>query len=143
MSVTSTASAASQSALYAILAGDPTLSQVPCGVYDSVPVGAAFPYVVVGDAVERAANRIGKPAREVTATLHVFGRSGQDWPQAGYAQVQKIAAQLDVLLDNVTLPETNGWVFDAIDLLQHNVVRDPDGETRHIAAQYKLTLEWA
>jgi hypothetical protein len=135
--------AAAQSALYALLAGDPTLAQVPCGVYDDVPINASLPYVVFGEFLWQPQPRIGKPAGTVSAALHVWGRTGQDWAQAGYKQLHSIVAQLDVLLDNQQgLAPTGGWTFDAVDTEQHTLVRGPDGETRHAVCRYRLIMEW-
>lgn len=142
MTVTLPAAEATQKALYGVLSADPTLAGLGVGVYDAVTVGAAFPYIVIGDAVEQASNRIGKTARIVTATIHAYSRTGQDFTTAGYLTVYRIVGQLDVLLDNVSLPPTDGWTFDAIDQQQHNYVRDPDGITRHCAAMYRLIMEW-
>lgn len=45
------------------------------GIYDHVPAGSAYPYVVIGMAVSRPLDTQGTTACDVTATIDVYSRA--------------------------------------------------------------------
>ena len=136
----STSATAVQRAFYAALAGN--LAGVP--VYDEPPETASLPYVTIGEAVETQRNAFGRTGRKVSATIHVWTRSGGDFSQGGFAQGLGIAGTIDALLDDAALDlSADGWADVSCDFQQSQTLRDPDGLTRHVVLTYEVLVEAA
>lgn len=136
----STSATAVQRAFYAALAGN--LAGVP--VYDEPPETASLPYVTIGEAVETQRNAFGRTGRKVSATIHVWTRSGGDFSQGGFAQGLGIAGTIDALLDDAALDlSADGWADVSCDFQQSQTLRDPDGVTRHVVLTYEVLVEAA
>lgn len=134
-----TSAEAVQAAFYTTLSGN-----VGVPVYDEPPETTDLPYVTIGEAVETLRNTMGRTGRKVSATIHVWARSGGDSSQGGFAQGLGIAGQIDALLDNATLNlSADGWDAVACDFQQLQTLRDPDGITRHIVLTYEVLAEAA
>lgn len=121
-----------QTAIFARLNGDTTLvTTLGAKVYDTVPDGAAFPYVAIGDVTEVFGDTMGKTGRDITVTIHAWSQ----YP--GMKQVKEIASRVDELLDR-WLPSVSGW--NATHFLQEffETFRDPDGITRHGVSRYRV-----
>jgi len=123
-----------QEAIYTRLNNDSTLtSTYGASVYDEVPEGSSFPYVSIGEttALDYSTNDV--DGSEQTMTLHV-------WSQyRGTKETKNILDRLHDLLHDYSLSVTGANLinlrFDFSDLL-----RDPDGITRHGVIRFRAIL---
>ena len=94
-----------QKAIYAVLSGDATLASMVFGIYDQPPDSPTPPYVVIGDAIETAADTMGDALGvEVVERVHV-------WTQYhGRKQGLEIADRVAELLHGTTLTLDAPWV---------------------------------
>lgn len=124
-----TALGALQAAIYARLKADPALTAAVSGVWDEPPEGAAYPYVVIGDAVETPDNNLAAFGSRVVATLHVWSS------YRGFSQANTIAGHLMRLLDHQPLTVAGRGLIAA----RHEqtiTMRDPDTDVRHVAVRF-------
>ena len=123
-----------QEAIYTRLNNDSTLtSTYGASVYDEVPEGSSFPYVSIGEttALDYSSNDV--DGSEQTMTLHV-------WSQyRGTKETKNILDRQHDLLHDYSLSVTGANLinlrFDFSDLL-----RDPDGITRHGVIRFRAIL---
>lgn len=125
-----------QSAVYARLKGDVTLTGMISGVYDYVPETAAYPFVVIGEALETPDNRHGGFGRQTVITLHAWSR------YQGYAQVLRIGARVTELLDHqpLTIPGLS-WIATRFEFSQTLTDPEPPGDIRHLVLRYRIVTE--
>jgi hypothetical protein len=119
-----------QTALYTALTSDVTLSGL-AGIYDEVPEGVTFPYIVIGDAVETPANAHNEFGSRVAATIHAFSE------YRGYAELLPIIDRLMSLLDHQALTIA-GRDLVAIRHEQTVLMRDPDPDVRHAVVRFSF-----
>ncbi|MEU3161408.1 DUF3168 domain-containing protein [Streptomyces griseoincarnatus] len=125
-----------QSAVYARLNGDATLSGLIRGVYDYVPETAEYPFVVIGEAIETPDNRHGGYGRETVITLHSWSR------YQGYAQVLRIGARVTALLDHQPLTiEGVAHIATRFEFSQTLTDPEPPGDIRHLVQRYRIVTE--
>jgi hypothetical protein len=105
-----------QQAVYAKLVADGVAGG---RVFDAVPKGATFPYVVLGDGAEEDA---GAPATVHTLTLHLWSRGG------GAREIKQLAAAVRASLDGATLAP-DGQVLVGLAFVAADYNRQSDGET--------------
>lgn len=124
-----------QTAVYTRLSGDSELtSTLGASVYDHVPDSSAFPYVVIGEDTEVAADTMGTTRRDMTLTVHT-------WSQAkGKKQTKQIQDRLDDLLDRWT-PTVSGWTATQMLTEAHESFMDPDGTTRHGVSRFRIHIQ--
>lgn len=122
-----------QTAIYAKLTGSAPLMARVNGVYDEVPEGALYPYVSFGPFVETVDDAHDRQGLEVTVTIHVWSN------YQGSAEAADIFADVDAALDRVPLAVA-GFTDVSISHLQHETIKDPDPDVRHINAQYRVWL---
>lgn len=126
---------AAQQAIFTRLNG-----QVGATVYDEVPSlpsgmpAANFPYVVIGDDTARAWDTDDKTGADVTVTLHVWSRA------SGFKEVKTILGAIYDRLNRAQLTITGYNVIDCIWEFS-DTMRDPDGQTRHGIARYRIRLQ--
>jgi len=131
------AMAAVQAAVYSKLTADVgaggllnVTSPMITGVFDEVPDGQSFPYIVIGDQNEASFSTMAKDGGVLLITLHI-------WSQAkGFREAELVLGRANYLLDGalvITGYAHVGTVYEGADTL-----RDPDGITRHIAARYRV-----
>ena len=65
---------------------------IGAGVYDAVPRGAAFPYVVIGDGQEAAWDTATETGSEHTFVIRIWSRAG------GHREVKQLAAAVRAAL---------------------------------------------
>lgn len=94
-------------------------------VYDEVPEGAACPYIQVGDgAIETVDDTFTKQGSMVLATVHV-------WSQyAGRKEASDIIDRVKDLVHRYAL-DTSPYTLEWCTVDSSDVIRDPDGITRH------------
>lgn len=121
-----------QAAMVAVLKGDSPA--VASGrVYDSVPVGAAFPYVTLGDCQVLPDKAECIDGVEVYPQVDVWSR------EVGYGETKRIAKRILQLLDDVPLAVA-GFHAVVFEIQSVNYLRDPDGLTRHAAMTFHGVL---
>lgn len=81
-----------QQAVYTALTGDATLMAMVEGVYDRVPSGVAFPYVVIGEADARDWSSVTTGGLDVRMEVSAFSREG------GRKEALAIVARIHTLL---------------------------------------------
>ncbi|MCM2580445.1 DUF3168 domain-containing protein [Streptomyces meridianus] len=122
-----------QQAIYSKLSADPALGALVTGVFDEVPEGQAYPYVTIGSISEVPDDAHDRQGLEAAAVLHV-------WSQyRGYREAAEIFAAVDAVLDRKPLT-VDGYEDVSIAHTQHQSLRDPDPEIRHINAQYRVWM---
>ena len=123
-----------QEAIYARLNNDSTLtSTYGASVYDEVPEGSSFPYISIGETTALDYGTLDVDGSEQTMTFHV-------WSQyRGAKETKNILDRLHDLLHDYSLSVTGANLinirFDFSDLL-----RDPDGITRHGVIRFRAIL---
>lgn len=125
-----------QMALYAKLTADATLMARITGVHDYVPEAAAYPYIVVGEAIETPDNAHDRFGRQTVHTLHV-------WDQyQGFKRVLEIGARVNALLDHQPLTITGlHHVVTRYEFSQPLVDPEGDGDIRHLVLRYRVVTE--
>lgn len=121
-----------QAAVFTRLKNDAALTTtLGAAVYDDVPDGAAFPYVVIGDATEAPNDTMGRTGRDITITVHSWSR------YKGQKQIKQLQNRVDELLDRWT-PTVAGWNTTKMLHEFYETFRDPDGITRHGVSRYRI-----
>ena len=123
-----------QEALYARLNNDSTLTDTNgASVYDEVPEGSSFPYVVIGETTALEYGTKDVDGSENTVTIHV-------WSQyRGAKETKNIMDRIHDLLHDYNLSVTGANLinlrFEFLDL-----IRDPDGITRHGVMRFRAIM---
>ena len=125
-----------QKAIYSRLSGGSITDendQAITGVFDDVPEGTAYPYVVIG---EETATNIGtkdKDMHEYTQTIHV-------WSQyRGMRDVKEIMEQIYTLLNDYSITVSGASAIT----LRHEfqtVLLEDDGITRHGIMRFRVVV---
>lgn len=102
-------------------------------VFDSVPEGAAFPYIRVGDAHVLGDDDECEQISEVVERIHVWSRA-TGWPEAK-AIVAKIRDALRA--STITLADFN---VDSVQFVQTLFLEDPDGISRHAVLEVRFLI---
>lgn len=122
-----------QQAVYVKAIGHAPLMALVSGVYDEVPEDVAHPYVSLGSITENVDDAHNQRGLEATVVLHVWSR------YRGFKQAAAILAALDTALDRQPLTVA-GFQDVSIAHEQHQELRDPDPEIRHINVSYRVWL---
>ena len=102
-------------------------------IYDYVPSGAAYPYVVIGEDTATDWSTKQKHGEEVTSTLHI-------WSQyRGKAEVKEIASEIQSAMIN-PLSLEDGWQAVSCELDMFRILDDPDGITKHGVLRFRFRL---
>lgn len=136
MADTTTALGDTQEAIYAILAADTQLMSVISGVFDYVPDGQAFPYVVVGEGTANDWDTFDVGGDDLTVDLHVWSRS------YGFSEANAISGHLHRLLHRKPLALTQHTFISCVWDTTINT-RDPDGMTRHALCRFRILTQKA
>lgn len=125
-----------QGAILARLRGDSDLTALAPNVYDYVPETAAYPFVVIGEALETPANGHDRYSRETVMTLHVWSQ------HRGHSQGLTIAARITALLDHqpLTVPGL-AHVVTRYEFSQTLTDPEPPGNIRHVVLRYRIVTE--
>lgn len=112
-------------AVWARLDGDATLDTLaPGGIHDESPQPPVYPWVQIGETVATKDAVFERDGRNVLQRLHV-------WSQyAGSKECADIMARIGDLLDEYELAVSGGTV-ESCEVEQTQILRDPDGITRH------------
>ena len=137
MPAPASASLALQSAVVAALSSTADLSALTGGaprVFDSVPPGTPYPYVTMGQSIERDWSTSTEDGREHTITLHVWSRA------PGRREVHLAAATIRAALHLAPLTLAG---FRLISLRHQfsEARREPDGETYRAIVRFRAVTE--
>lgn len=126
--MTSTAWALQQAVFAALLADEAVAGLVANRIFDAVPRGSAFPYIVIGDGGEIA----GGEETEHTLAIRIWSRGG------GHRETKEIATAVHAALAALTLddPALIDFRFASADY-----VRAGDGETWRATLRFKAVTE--
>lgn len=121
-----------QAAIYDRLASDLTLTSLGARVYDDVPQGTEFPYVVVGD--ETITDDGGKDFQgfDRLMSIDVFSR------YSGNKEAKQIMDQVFNLLHDQPLTVSTQQLIVMRLAFAPPVLRDPDGVSRHGVMRFRI-----
>lgn len=120
-----------QKAIYQILAASLPLQAIVAGrIFDEVPQGAAFPYVVIGDDDLKPWDLDCKLGFEALITIHAFSR------YKGRKEAKEIGAKIYDLLHNASIVTDNFTSAVCVSDMQTTMV-EGDGVTRHLVARFR------
>lgn len=125
-----------QSALYQILSADTALVALLGGarIYDDVPPGAVFPYVVIGENLNRDWSTGSDAGDEHSLTIHTWSR------EAGRKQSLDLIAAIRGALDTGILTLSQNRVVNlGFEFAQTRL--DGDAETIHAVIRYRVVTE--
>jgi hypothetical protein len=123
-----------QAAVYDLLTGDAALMGLVTGVWDEVPEGTAYPYVVIGEALEQPEGAHDRFGRQTVITLHVWTDT------RGFTATTQITARLVALLDHQPLTIAgHHHVSTRYEFSQ--TLRDPKPHLRHIPIRFRIFTE--
>lgn len=120
-----------QQAVFAVLSCDGAVSDlIDDRLFDAVPRGSAFPYVVIGDGAETA----DAGASEHTLSLHVWSRGG------GHREAKQIASALREALEGTPL-SLDGHSLVNLAFQSADYARLADGETWRATLRFRAVTE--
>jgi hypothetical protein len=129
------ASWALQQAVFALLSADVNIhSLVAARIFDAVPRGAAFPYIVLGEGDETAAGTATEDGREHTIAIHIWSRAG------GMRESKRTASAVCVALDRSELTLEGHKLID-LRFASADYTRQSDGETYRAVLRFKAVTE--
>ena len=105
-------------------------------VYDQVPEGAKFPYVTLGETTALDWSTKLEAGQEITHTLHI-------WSQ--YPGMKEVLELVDEVIQAFTAApldlKTDGFQSVVHSLDMNEVLRDPDGITRHGILRFRFKIQ--
>lgn len=107
------------------------LSTLSYPVYDDVPQGAAFPYIVIGDDTSIPFDDDCNVGAESTITIHVWSTC------PGRKEVKQITDSVYNRLHRQNLPIAGGYTI-TLNAEHQDSFLDPDGVTRHGVIRFRL-----
>jgi hypothetical protein len=126
-----TAAAEIQTAVYTKLTGDAELTALVSGVFDEVPEGTEYPYVVLGDIMETPSEASEQTGTNTTATIHVWSK------QRGNKQTADLLRHVDRVLHREPLT-VDGFTNVSVTNTFLHILRDPDPAIRHGVARFRI-----
>jgi hypothetical protein len=131
----SAASWALQQAIFATLSSDGEVADaVGDRIFDSVPRGAAFPYIVIGDDKESDWSTATEPGSAHALTIHV-------WSRAAGRRETRLAGQAVIDALNGAALMIDGHTLIDLRWLDGESIRESDGETVHAQLRFKAITE--
>ena len=126
-----------QQAVHAALSGDATLQGllgVPARVFDHVPPGSAFPYLVLGEATSAPFDAKTEDGMTQTLTIHAWSR------YRGLKETKEIMAAVAAALDDRALAVA-GHTLALLRFEFGATFLDPDGLTRHGVQRFRAITQ--
>lgn len=133
----SAASWALQEAIYVALSFNDDVREAvgdPPRIYDAVPRGAAFPYIVIGDDRESDWSTATETGSAHALTIHI-------WSRAAGRKETRLAAQAVIGALNGAALVLEGQALIDLRYLESESTRENDGETVHARLRFKALLE--
>lgn len=125
-------SLAVQTAVFARLNVDATLTGLVTGVYDAVPQGSAYPYVVIDEQQLRSWNTTTTVGAEITLAIHAYSR------ESGRKTALTILERVYALLHEVAL-SVSGQSFTHVRFVEQTVALEEDTTIFHGVQIYRIT----
>lgn len=120
-----------QKAIYQILAASLPLQSIVAGrIFDEVPQGEDYPYIVIGDDDLKPWDLDCKLGFEALITIHAFSR------YKGRKEAKEIGAKIYDLLHNASIVTDNFTSAVCVSDMQTTIV-EGDGVTRHLVARFR------
>lgn len=120
-----------QKAIYQILSASLPLQAIVAGrIFDEVPQGESFPYIVIGDDDLKPWDLDCKLGFEALITIHAFSR------YKGRKEAKEIGAKIYDLLHNASIVTDNFASAVCVLDIQTTMV-EGDGVTRHLVARFR------
>jgi hypothetical protein len=126
-----------QQAVFASLAANEDIKDIvddPPRIFDSVPRGVQFPYIVIGDDKESDFSTATEKSSEHQLTVHVWSRA------PGLKQSRVAASAVIAALDGAAL-DVAGFALIDLRWLTTDTTRESDGETIHAQLKFRAVLE--
>lgn len=126
-----------QQAIFAALVASEDIKDIvddPPRVFDTVPRGAPFPYIVIGDDRTSAWNTATERGSEHSLSVHVWSRA------AGRKEARVAAEAVVAALDGAAL-SVPGFTLVDLRWLESETIRESDGETIHAQLRFRAVLE--
>lgn len=123
-----------QSAIYTALNVNAITATLNCGVYDEVIEGNSYPFITLGEetAIDYSTNNL--VGAETTINIHIWSR------YKGSKQTKEIMDKVHDLLHDVSLT-VSGVNLINLRFEYSDILRDPDGITRHGVMRFRaITL---
>ena len=123
-----------QSSIYTALDVSAITTTLACGVYDEVVEGNSYPFITLGEetAIDYSTNNL--VGAETTINIHVWSR------YKGSKQTKQILDKIHDLLHDVSLT-VSGVNLINLRFEYSDIMRDPDGITRHGVMRFRaITL---
>ena len=131
----SAASWALQQAIFATLSTDTAVTDaVGDRIYDAVPRGSAYPYIVIGDDKESDWSTATEPGSAHALTIHIWSRA------AGRRETRLAAEAVIAALNGAELALTGQALID-LRWLESESTRESDGETVHAQLRFRAVTE--
>jgi len=125
------ASWALQQAVFAALSANTEVHALAADrIFDAVPRGAAFPYIVVGEATEKADG----DASEHQLQIHIWSRGG------GHREIKHAANAVRDALDGTALTLDGHSLVD-LRFASADYTRESDGETYRATLRFRALTE--
>ena len=123
-----------QSSIYTALNVSAITTTLSCGVYDEVVEGNSYPFITLGEetAIDYSTNNL--VGAETTVNVHI-------WPRyKGSKETKEIMDKIHDLLHDVSLTVTGVNLIN-LRFEYSDIMRDPDGITRHGVMRFRaITL---
>jgi len=103
-------------------------------IFDAVPRGAAFPYIVVGEGVETDASTATEEGSEHTLEIRIWSRAG------GHKEVKLAAEAVRDALDGAALDLLGHALID-LRFVSADFTRESDGETFRATLRFRAVTE--
>ena len=103
-------------------------------VFDAVPRGSPFPYIVVGDASESNASTATEEASEHTLEIRIWSRGG------GTREIKLVACAVRDALDGAELA-LDGHTLVDLRFTTADFARESDGETYRAVLRFRAVTE--
>lgn len=123
-----------QSAIYTALNVNSITNTLNCGVYDEVVEGNSYPFITLGEetAIDYSTNNL--VGAETTVNVHIWSR------YKGSKETKEIMDKIHDLLHDVSLTVTGVNLIN-LRFEYSDIMRDPDGITRHGVMRFRaITL---
>ena len=123
-----------QSTLYSALNVSAITSTLSCGVYDEVIEGNSYPFITLGEETVTDYSTKNLVGAETTVNIHIWSR------YKGSKQTKQIMDKVHDLLHDVSLT-VSGVNLINLRFEFSDIMRDPDGITRHGVMRFRaITL---
>ena len=123
-----------QSTLYSALNVSAITSTLSCGVYDEVVEGNSYPFITLGEETVTDYSTKNLVGAETTVNIHIWSR------YKGSKETKQIMDKVHDLLHDVSLT-VSGVNLINLRFEFSDIMRDPDGITRHGVMRFRaITL---